>query len=160
MTVRELLNLAPQVLEADITVRNNGLYNYRFILGENIRLYDGYTSKGKDRHGHLIKGELIEFNTPDIRLPATFYAIDPRKIDKKVLELSVTDLRLMRVDESYLYSEQRKGIGWEPVKAYITCDIGNEPFNGVCRRVKEEAKKEKTEITGQMDINDFLGGKE
>ena len=147
MTIKELLEVTSQIVEAEITIRNNGLYNYMYVYGEHIQIHRSYVSNKVC----LQDGEIREFNTPDIRLPATFIAKDPRKAAKEILDLPITDLKISNHLNSWLYDNK----GWTNYEAIITCDIGNAEFKGICVRKVEDKPKE--EHDGQMNINDYLG---
>ena len=152
MKVKDFLDLVPQIVSVKIEIRNNGRYNYMYVMGEYIQLYDGYIMPGTYKHYELEKGERLDFN--NVQFPATFWAIDPRKAERKVLELEITDLRIWRPSKSWLYG---KPVGWEPIEAIITCDIGDEEFNGVCK--KSTLTTHKADIhKDQMSINDFIEG--
>ncbi len=154
MTIKELLDIAPQIVSIDLDIRNNGRYNYKYVVGEHIQLHDGYIKANSYRHYELEKGEQLNFDK--VQFPATFWAIDPRKLDHKVLDLVITDMRLWRPSKSWLYGKPK---GWESVEAVITCDIGDKEFNGVCTKKIEQPKSMEIDIDrDQMSITDFIGG--
>ena len=151
MRIRELLELAPQIVSVKIDIRNNGRYNYKYVMGEHIKLHDGYTVAGTYKHYELEKDERLDFNDRSEQFPATFWAIDPRKSERKILELEITDLRLWRPSMSWLYG---KPAGWEPIDAVITCDIGDEEWNGIC---KKSAVRNIPDIEkDQMNLSEFM----
>ena len=147
MKIRELLEISPQIISIRITIRNNGLYNYEYHIGEKVRLTSSYGS-----HRMLDKGEIIRFNRNNWAMPATFWAIDPRKIDNDLLELTITNLRLWNAPS---YTDAG---GWSAVEALITCDIGNKEFFGLCTRVVEDEKPKIDLERDQMSLEDFLEG--
>ena len=153
MKVNDLLELVPQIVSVNIDIRNNGRYNYKYVMGEHIQLHDGYTVAGTYKHYELESDERLDFN--NVQFPATFWAIDPRKAERKVLELEITDLRIWQPSKGYLYGKPK---GWQPLEAIITCDVGDEEFNGKCTK---SATAPKVDIyKDQMSINDFLEGVE
>ena len=147
----------PQLVVMEVTIRNNGRYNYRYVMGKHIKLYSGYTKTGYYSHYPLEDNERIDFIKNSETFPATFWATDPRKAEKKLLNLEVTDIRINRAENDYLYRKDYD-IGWELMQAYITCDIGNESFNGKCTKIYEEKPPQADIEKDQMSIEDFLEG--
>ena len=147
MTVKDLLDVAPQIVVVEVTIRNNGRYCYRWEYGKHIQLPSGYTIKGYYTHYELEEGERMDF--PQNQFPATFVAEDARELDKEVLELEITDIRLTHPFRPWLYKYVHDEVGWDAVEAVITCDIGN----------REYKKPHKTAdiIKDQMSIDDYLG---
>lgn len=151
MNIKDLLDIAPQIVQLDVTIRNNGRYNYKFVLGEHIFVYAGYSKPDICRLYRPEKGEKLVFDKN--QLPATFWAVNPRQV-KEILDLEITDIRLTRPEKSYLYEKE----GWEPVLAYFTCDIGDKEFNGKCVRKLSEYKKIPDIEKDQMNLSEFMEG--
>lgn len=147
MSIKELLEVFIQVVEIDIDIRNNGRYNYKYVVGKHISVYDGYKSLYK---GYSLEdGERIDYTSPAEQFPASFIAIDPRELDKDLLSYKITDLKITSPFHSHLYGEPS---GWRPLKAYITCDIGD-------GELKTKAYTPKVDIDkAQLTIEDFIGG--
>ena len=45
MTVGELLELIPQIAVIDVSIRNNGRYCYRWVVGKYIQIHSGYSGE-------------------------------------------------------------------------------------------------------------------
>lgn len=107
MTVGELLEVIPQVAVIDVSIRKNGRYCYRWVVGKYIQIHSGYSGEKTPggeripRNYALEDGERLDF--PDNQFPATFWAIYPTEIGKDVKELEVEDIRITHPFKSYLY---------------------------------------------------------
>lgn len=156
MTVGELLELIPQIAVIDVSIRNNGRYCYRWVVGKYIQIHSGYSGEktpGGERipsNYALEDGERLDF--PNNYFPATFWAIYPTEIGKDVKELEVEDIRITHPFRSWLYKYVHEGIGWDAIQLYITCDIGNREY----KKPRKEPDVEKD----QMSLFDYEGGAE
>jgi hypothetical protein len=145
MTVKDLMDVTPQIVVIDVTIRKNGRYVYRWKAGKHIQLGAGYTSE-HPRNYELEDGERLDF--PKNQLPATYWAIYPSEIGQDVKDLEITDMRLMPPFRSWIYNkETQKAIGWNALEAYITCDIGDRDY--------KKPRKEPNIVTDQMNIFDY-----
>lgn len=148
MTVKELMDVTPQITVIDVTIRKNSRYVYRWVVGKHITLHSGYTSYEKSYNYVLEDGERLDF--PKDSLPATFWSIPPSKIGRAVKDLEITDMRLMPPFRAWIHNkETQKAIGWDALEAYITCDIGDRDY--------KKPRKEPNIVTDQMSIEDFMG---
>lgn len=147
MSIKELLDLFVQIVAVDIDIRNNGRYNYKYVVGKHIQVYDGYKALYK---GYALEeGERIDYNSKSESFPASFIAIDPRELDKDLLNYKATDVKITSPYYSHLYGEPH---GWRPLRAYITCDIGD-------GEIKTKAYTPKVDIDkAQLTLEDFLEG--
>ena len=147
MSIKEFLELFIQIVEIDVDIRNNGRYNYKYVVGKHIEVYDGYKAPYK---GYSLEdGERIDYNSPAEQFPASFIAIDPRELDKELLSYNITDIKVTKSFYSFLYGNPS---GWSPLKAYITCDIGD-------GELKTKAYTPKVDIDkAQLTLEDFLEG--
>lgn len=156
MTVGELLETIPQIAVIDVSIRNNGRFCYRWVVGKYIQIHSGYSGEKTPggetitRNYALEDGERLDF--PNNYFPATFWAIYPTEIGKDVKELEVEDIRITHPFRSWLYKYVHEGIGWDAIQLYITCDIGDREY----RKPRKEPDVEKD----QMSLFDYEGGTE
>lgn len=156
MTVGELLETIPQIAVMEVTIRKNGRYCYRWVVGKYIQIHSGYSGEKTPggeripRNYALEDGERLDF--PNNQFPATFWAIYPTEIGKDVKELEVEDIRITHPFRSWLYKYVHEGIGWDAIQLYITCDIGDREY----KKPRKEPDVEKD----QMSLFDYEGGAE
>ena len=143
MTVGDLLEVAPEIVEIEITIRDNGKYIYRYVIGEYVEIHQGYPE-----HNHDLEiGERIETKTRDYiyPFPATFWAIKPHKASKDIKALEIYDIKFTSNMISWKYKNYKHS--WRS-KAYITCYPKG--------WTKPQETKTDQQIAGQMDITEFL----
>lgn len=146
MTVGELLEVTPELVEVQITIRENGRYIYRYFIGEHIRVPQGYTEFKYEPE----IGEKFESKEQGLYpFPAMFWAVSPHKASKDIKNLEISDIKFATgAFMSWKYKENN--ISWQS-KAFITCyPIGWTKPSETKANIKEDA------IEGQMDITEFI----
>lgn len=144
MTIKELLDVAPYIVQLKIEIRDNGRYVYQYDIAPYVQVYSGYPNGGYK----LEPKERLDLNRRDpiYPQPVTFWAIDPRKA-KEVQDLEITEVRFITPSSSWLYENKSMGISCAWITAYP---------RGWAKPI--EVSEHTDVIAGQMNIADFIEG--
>ena len=141
MTIRELLAVAPKLLELDITVRDNGKYVYAYRIAKYVKVEQSYPYERQ----FVTEGERWDLKQRSYvyPFPKTFWAVDPREADE------VQDLEIERVDftslsMSWLYKDVKS---WGS-QAVVACYP-----KGWAKPI--EVAPQVSSLKGQMSITDY-----
>ena len=146
MKIKELLDVAPEIMQLKIEIRENGAgrYIYKYDIAPHVEVPQSYPYA----RYKLEPKERLDLKTQDVNcpFPATFWAIDPHKA-KEIYDLEISRVAFGKPMLSWLFKEYGSWVSCAHITAY--------PKDWV----KPIQVSEHTDaIAGQMDIKDFLGG--
>lgn len=141
MKIRELLEVAPNILELEITIRNNGRYVYKYHVAKHVKVYQSYPYERQ----FVDDGERWDLRTRDINcpFPTTFWAVDPREADE-IQELEIDYVNFTHLSYSWLY----KDVSSWASHAVVTCYP-----KGWTKPL--EVSPQISTLKGQMSITDY-----
>lgn len=141
MTINELLAVAPNLVELNITIRDHGKYVYRYAIAQFIKVYQCYPYERQ----FVTEGEHWDLTERGRGggFPATFWAVDPRQA-KEIQDLEIERVEFSKPSYSWLYKDRG---GWES-RAVVTCYP-----RGWVKPL--EVSPQVSTLKGQMSLEDY-----
>lgn len=140
MTIRELLEVAPNLLELNIEIRNNGRYVYRYCIAKHVQVHQSYPYERQ----FVDDGERWDLKQRGtLPFPTTFWAVDPREAEE-VQDLEIERVEFTHLNYSWMYKEK---LSWASC-AYVTCYP-----RGWAKPI--EVAPQTNSLKGQMSITDY-----